>query len=131
MIVIFSLLSIDTLHPFYYVSFKFVGTKYKYGGIDDDGMDCSGFVYKVLSEFGIKAPRTSKDYINFGSFVQIDSIKPGDILIFSFYSPYDHVGIYIGDNKVIHSASKKGVIIEDMKYIKSYLKMARRITLFY
>jgi cell wall-associated NlpC family hydrolase len=94
-------------------------------------MDCSEFVYRVLSEFGIKAPRTSKDYINFGSLVQIDSIKPGDIIIFSFYSPYDHVGIYIGDNKVIHSASKKGVIIEDMKYIKKYLKMARRINLFY
>ena len=131
MIIFFSLISIDTLHPFFYVSFKYIGIKYKFGGMDDNGMDCSGFVYKVLSEFGIKAPRTSKDYINFGNFVQIDSIEPGDILIFSFYSPYDHVGIYIGDNKVIHSASKKGVIIEDMKYIKKYLKMARRVRLFY
>jgi len=113
------------------VSFKYIGIKYKFGGMDDNGMDCSGFVYKVLSEFGIKAPRTSKDYINFGNFVQIDSIEPGDILIFSFYSPYDHVGIYIGDNKLIHSVSKKGVIIEDMKYIKKYLKMARRVRLFY
>lgn len=127
MTLLFSLISIDTLHPFYYIAIKYLGTKYKYGGMDENGMDCSGFLYRVLSEFGIKPPRTSFGYLNFGKPVPLDSIKPGDILIFSFKQNYDHVGIYIGDNKVIHASRNRGVIIEDLKYIGKYLRLARRI----
>ncbi|MCS7245928.1 MAG: C40 family peptidase [candidate division WOR-3 bacterium] len=125
-VLLFSI-SIDTLHPFYYVAIKYLGTKYKYGGMDENGMDCSGFLYRVLSEFNIKPPRTSFDYLNFGKPVSLDSVKPGDVLIFSFKQDYDHVGIYIGDNKIIHASRNRGVIIEDLKYIGKYLKLARRI----
>jgi cell wall-associated NlpC family hydrolase len=65
--------------------------------------------------------------LNFGIPISLDSIEVGDILIFSFYEPYDHVGFYFGDNKVIHSSTNKGVIIEDLKWIKKNLVMARRI----
>ncbi len=110
------------------VSMNYLGVPYKYGGMDSTGMDCSGFVKTVLGHFGINAPRRARDYVNFGKPVPLDSIMPGDILLFKYKHPYvDHVGIYIGDGKMIHSASRRGVVIDDLKYRRKNLVGARRI----
>lgn len=110
------------------VAFQYLGVPYKYGGNDTAGMDCSGFVRKVFEHFGIDAPRRARDYINFGKPVPLDSIIPGDILLFKFEHKYvDHVGIYVGNDGVIHSASKRGVIVESLKYIRKNLVGARRV----
>ncbi len=112
------------------VALEYLGIPYKYGGADREGMDCSGFVISVMKRFKIIAPRRARDYVNFGREVSPDSLMPGDILLFRFEQTYvDHVGIYIGDNKVIHASPKKGVVVESLEYIKKYLIGARRIDL--
>lgn len=110
------------------IAFQYIGVPYKYGGYDTTGIDCSGFVKKVLEHFGIDAPRRARDYVNFGKPIPLNSIIPGDILLFKFEHKYvDHVGIYVGNDSVIHSASNRGVVVEGLEYIRKNLVGARRI----
>jgi soluble lytic murein transglycosylase-like protein len=72
------------------------------------GLDCSGLVQQAYGDLGIKLPRVSSEQARVGT--KVDSLKaarPGDILAFG--SPVHHVGIYVGDNKMIvapHSGDK-------------------------
>jgi cell wall-associated NlpC family hydrolase len=91
----------------------FLGTPYVYGGTGKSGFDCSGFVYHVFSEFGIKVPRTSSLYAKFGREVPIDSVKKGDVLV--FLSPTKNVIGHLGvvteakgsQSSFIHASSGK------------------------
>jgi len=91
----------------------FLGVPYAYGGTSGKGFDCSGFVYYVYQEFGIKVPRSSSQFANFGKEVPIDSVKKGDILV--FLSPtrnaIGHVGIVTNpkgmESEFIHASSSK------------------------
>lgn len=92
---------------------EFLGTPYIYGGTGKSGFDCSGLVYHVFSEFGIKVPRASSQYAEFGIEVPIDSVKKGDILV--FLSPTKNVIGHLGivtepkgmESKFIHASSGK------------------------
>lgn len=74
-----------------------LGTPYRYGGNGPDSFDCSGFVNYCYEAAGISVPRSSAD---FGARANISEsqLQPGDVLWRS-----GHVGIYLGDGKVIHS----------------------------
>lgn len=92
---------------------SFLGTPYVYGGTGKSGFDCSGLVYRVFSEFGIKVPRTSSRYADFGTEVPITHVKKGDILV--FLSPtrnaIGHLGIVTEargrESTFIHASSGK------------------------
>ncbi len=94
---------------------KYIGTKYKYGGMSPSGFDCSGFVvytYKKIT--GKTLPRSSKGLYGSGTAVQKKNLQKGDILIFNTSGRgASHVAIYIGDNQFIHSANK-GVRIDSL-----------------
>ena len=114
---------------------KFIGTRYRYGGRDlNKGVDCSGFVYCVMKNFGINLNSSSKTQLNNGSKVENKSeLKKGDIVFFSNGGGKDvqHVGIYIGNNNFIHSASTHNVGVKinslgENYYAKNYIT-ARRI----
>ena len=89
---------------------KWIGTPYLYGGNTKAGVDCSGFVKNVYKEVGVDLPRTSAEQFNI--------LKPtntpvvGDLVFFKRANTINHVGIFIGDGKMIHSSSEKGVIIQ-------------------
>lgn len=104
-----------------------LGTPYKYGGNDRDGLDCSGFVVRVYNDaLGIKLPRTSREQSTFCTPVKKSDLVPGDLVFFATTkgsSAVSHVGIYIGDGKMIHSSSSKGVVESDLSlpyYTKAY-----------
>ncbi len=82
-------------------SMQYLGVPYKWGGTDPDtGLDCSGFVQQAYEDFGIDLPRVSRDQAKVGTEVpSIDQAKPGDLVAFG--SPVDHIGIYVGDNRMI------------------------------
>jgi cell wall-associated NlpC family hydrolase len=94
---------------------KYLGVPYVWGGESPSGMDCSGMIQYVYSQFGIDLPRVSYEQATAGKEVEggLANAQPGDILAFN--SPVSHVGIYIGDNKMIH-APRPGeqVRIEDV-----------------
>jgi hypothetical protein len=74
-----------------------------WGGTDPaSGLDCSGLVQKVYSDLGIDLPRVSRDQAKAGTAVaNLDQAKPGDLVAFG--EPVHHIGIYIGDGKMIHA----------------------------
>ena len=114
---------------------KFIGTRYRYGGRDlNKGVDCSGFVYCVMKNFGIHLNSSSKTQLKNGNKVENKSdLKKGDIVFFSNGGGKDvqHVGMYIGNNNFIHSASTRniGVKISSLNenyYARNYIT-ARRV----
>jgi len=90
---------------------QFIGTPYVSGGSDlSMGVDCSGFVFSVMSEFDISLGRSSRDMINSGAPVDRENIAPGDLIFFSANGTVvTHVALYIGDNQFIHSTDTRGL----------------------
>lgn len=113
-----------------------IGVPYRYGGTDEKGFDCSGFVQHVFSRSGYSVPRTSQEQSKSGEKISIKKVRPGDLLFFSHRgSRIDHVGIVTdsrnGKLEMIHSSSSQGIIITDVNsstYWKPRLKKARRIS---
>jgi SH3-like domain-containing protein len=97
---------------------QFVGNPYVYGGTSlTKGADCSGYVMRVYEKFGISLPRTSAEQGQKGSKVSgIDKAKAGDLVWYS-----GHIGIYIGDGKLVHASNSKpypqgGIKISNINY---------------
>lgn len=96
---------------------SWIGTKYRYGGNDRNGIDCSGFVTQVFyRSLGIKLPRTSEQQHLYCIPIPGEKLQPGDLVFFTVRgnSKIGHVGIYIGDNFMIHASVSKGVIITSL-----------------
>ncbi|QWV94278.1 C40 family peptidase [Geomonas oryzisoli] len=111
---------------------QYIGTPYRFGGEGADGIDCSSFVQQVFHANRIDLPRTAREQINVGSDVAPGDLRKGDLVFFQTYAEYpSHVGIYLGDGKMIHASSGKGeVTISDMNsdyYRPRYLGAKRVI----
>ena len=116
----------------------FLGTPYKYGSvIPENGLDCSGFITVVFHHFNVKAPRSSVNFTDEGTEVDIKNAKPGDIILFTGSDNASgivgHMGIItsVGETvQFIHSASGKnvGVIINNVSgYYKTHFVKVIRI----
>ena len=108
------------------------GTPYRYGGLNRNGVDCSGFVYLTyLERFGIKLPRSTKGQAGFGNEVRRSELRPGDLVFFKTGTKSRHVGIYIEKGKFLHASTKNGVMISSFQdyYWKDKFRYARRVGL--
>ncbi|MDF2659794.1 MAG: hydrolase, partial [Paenibacillus sp.] len=88
---------------------KYMGVRYKFGAKtgNTSSFDCSSFTQYIFRQHGVNIPRSSKQQSKVGKFVPKSQLKPGDLVF--FYSPIHHVGIYIGNGKVMHTYGKPGV----------------------
>lgn len=82
---------------------RMIGSPYRWGGATPEGFDCSGLVYYAFGEAGIKVPRTSQEQYQAARPVPVSSVRPGDLVFFGQGGRISHVGIYIGDQRFIHS----------------------------
>lgn len=114
---------------------KYLGYNYVLGGASPKtGFDCSGLTSYVYKQFGYTLSRTSTAQAKNGREVAKSDLQPGDLLIFKnqALTKIGHVGIYIGNNKMIHASEPGiGVVITDLdargyNYNKRYVT-ARRI----
>jgi cell wall-associated NlpC family hydrolase len=113
-----------------------IGVRYRWGGDSpDSGLDCSGFVRYVFQDtLGMTLPRRAEEMSRVGEKVRVSELKPGDLVFFNtMRRSFSHVGIYIGDNKFVHSPSTGSTIrVDDMEngYWEKRFTGARRIDSF-
>lgn len=93
---------------------KRLGAPYCYGGTAKC-MDCSGLIVTIYQDIGITLPRTSAQQFSTGKYIEPDEATVGDLIFFRNKSGnINHVGLYVGDNKLLHASSSKGVIVQPL-----------------
>jgi len=114
---------------------SFEGTRYKFGGTTEEGMDCSGLVYTAFKKENVIMPRISRDMAGKGVSVTLKEVTEGDLVFFktSRRNSINHVGLVVenkrGEILFIHSTTSKGVIISSLEedYWKKAFVEVRRV----
>lgn len=108
------------------VAREMLGQPVVWGGASPaQGFDCSGLVQYVYRQAGIILPRTADLQFLEGRRISQAALQPGDLVYFTTYEPgASHVGIYIGNNKMIHTSFSRGIVaiadITDSYFVKRY-----------
>lgn len=107
-----------------------LGTPYQYGGQSKSGIDCSGFVQIVMQAYkGVKLPRSSSAAYDIGKSLDLDEVKPGDVVFFGSFWGIDHAGVWLGEGRFVHASTSSGVMISHLEsdpYWKGRYRGARR-----
>lgn len=82
-----------------------VGSSYRYASSGPSAFDCSGLTSWAYRQVGITLPRSSGAQYSAGTRVSKSNLQPGDLVF--YYSPISHVGIYIGDGKIVDAANPR------------------------
>ena len=100
---------------------QYIGNPYVAGGTSlTNGADCSGFTFRIYSDFGYSIPRTSYEQRSCGTGVDYSSAQPGDLICYA-----GHIGIYIGNGKIVHASSPStGIKVGNAAY-RSILAVRR------
>jgi len=98
---------------------KYLGVPHCMGGTTMKCMDCSGLLVRVSASHGIKLPHNSEEQARYGKIItRMNELKKGDLVFFiRSYKTHNfitHSGIYTGNNRFIHTSSKKGVTITSL-----------------
>jgi hypothetical protein len=114
------------------ITSSWIGTPYRFAGFSRKGVDCSGFVCKVFAEMcHVKLPHQSRKLRAMGKPVSLRNARAGDLVFFKggLFKTVNHVGIYLGNNRFVHAATKKGVSMSslDQPYYKDRFVDVRRI----
>ena len=110
-----------------------LGKPYVWGAEGPSSFDCSGYTQYVFKKsVGISLPRVSREQAKFGKYVSRNNLQKGDLIALDMEGAnngqVNHIGIYMGDGKIIHaSATKKKVLISNMTdyYYKSIVSIRR------
>lgn len=92
---------------------QYIGNKYVYGGTSlTNGADCSGFTYRIYSDFGYSIPRTSYQQRSAGTSVTYENAQPGDLICYD-----GHVGLYMGGGYIVHASNaRSGIKVSKATY---------------
>lgn len=118
-------------HDLLVLAKKQLGSRYVYGSARPGAFDCSGLMYYLYAQYGIELNRTASAQMRNGIVVAKEGLQVGDLIFFrepGEYSVASHVGIYAGNNQIIH-AGNRGVVYADLDfdYFAKYYLCARRI----
>lgn len=112
----------DSLSNFTLYAFidKWMKTPYKYGGNDEKGIDCSGFIQRLLNDvYNIQVPRTSAQQFftkNVEPFHDNSYFSEGDLIFFCTVpgNPISHVGMYLHNRYFINASTSSGVSLANL-----------------
>lgn len=110
-----------------------LGTPYRRGSVDPKrGLDCSSLVRLAFRPLGLELPYSAAGQIREGEAVPREELAPGDLVFFrnTYKRGISHVGIYLGDDRFVHAASRRrGVVVSslDAPYYRQRFAGARRL----
>lgn len=107
------------------------GVKYKYGGKDKAGVDCSGLTAALyLAVYKKTISSNTKDLVGEVKKIKESDLNEGDLVFFNTNGKsISHVGVYLQNHKFVHASTKKGVMISDMNepYFKQTYVMSGKV----
>ena len=110
-----------------------VGTRYLFGGMGRNGIDCSAFTGMIYRALNYKLPRTAAMQWEVGFAVERENLQFGDLVFFNTRQAVyvSHVGMYLGNGIFAHASSRNGVTVSalDSDYYSSHMIGARRYDL--
>lgn len=112
---------------------QWIGTPYVYGGRSKSGTDCSGMIMVIYDEVaGLSLPRNSAAQRDYCVSVSRRQLEPGDLVFFTTSKrggKVNHVGMYVGNGRIIHASSSRGVIESglDEKYYATHYHSSGRV----
>jgi cell wall-associated NlpC family hydrolase len=113
------------------IAHAWIGTPYRRGGQDANGIDCSALARAVLAELGVPLPRTTADQRRTGTQVARDDVAPGDLVFFRLGSRrVNHVGVALDADRFLHASTTRGVVLESLEgtYFGRRFVEARRVS---
>ncbi len=119
-----------------YSLYKFIdewyGVRYRYGGTDKSGIDCSAFVQRLYEDvFGTDVVRTALEQFQSVDLVKnLNHLREGDLVFFHIHHRrISHVGIYLVNNYFVHASLSQGVMISNLndEYWQRYFAGAGRV----
>jgi cell wall-associated NlpC family hydrolase len=87
------------------LAMQYLGVRYVWGGASPRGFDCSGLVQYVYAKVGVSLPHSSRMQYACGARVSRSNLRAGDLVF--FFSPIAHVGIYIGNGRMINATGNR------------------------
>lgn len=108
---------------------EYIGLPYVWGGNGVKGYDCSGFVTKIYANHGYDIPRTARLQYRIGLLIKNpEDLQPGDMVFFVKHphqntpGEISHIGMYLGNDEIIHAAMGKGRVTYDRLTSSYYSK---------
>lgn len=111
---------------------EWIGIPHRLGGQDKRGIDCSFFTYQLVRDIYRKdLPRTANDMAQVVKRKYENQLQEGDLVFFNFSGSgnFDHVGIYLANDRFVHVSTSKGVMISNLKepWFRKYFTRAGSI----
>jgi cell wall-associated NlpC family hydrolase len=110
-----------------------LGTRYLFGGVGRDGIDCSAFTGTVYRSLNFRLPRTAAAQWDVGAEVPAEDLQFGDLVFFHTRQAVfvSHVGMYLGNGMFVHASSRNGVTVSSLEadYYATHMIGARRYNL--
>ena len=100
-----------------------VGKSYVYGAAGPNSFDCSGLTMMAWAQAGVALPHSSSAQFNSGPRIAASDLRPGDLVF--YYSPISHVGMYIGNGKIVDAANPRSGVRVTGLYSMPYVGAVR------